>query len=58
MTMIANPSGNVADLEALRAVAEAADLLNNDPEPTDADWDRWAEDAHLLDLHCSGVSAF
>ncbi len=36
---------------------EAAELLNtpdDDPEPTDAEWDARADDAHAIDRVCSG----
>ncbi len=36
--------------------AEAAELLNGDDEPSDAEWDRRADDAHALDVVCSGYS--
>ena len=33
--------------------AEASELLN-DPEPSDAQWEEWAEDAFAMDRVCSG----
>ncbi len=38
--------------------AEAAELLNGDGEPSDADWDCLAEDALHLEMVCSGLLPF